>query len=317
VVPRSSSPVPLRTLLRTMREPRFAALSALMILVALICTAAGTWQVYRLDYKVRTNAELRHNAHQPPVPVGDILPFVGSGSRPPTHQIEFRQATATGSYDAPHQGLVRNRTLEGIPGYLVLTPFRTSQGTLLVVRGFAPAPKGGGLPAVPVAPQTPTTITVRIQAGESRDDAAAHLPAHQLESVNPSQQAARLGTPVYDGYGQLLAGQPGLGSLLAVPDPSLSNPAGGAVEPQHLAYVLQWFLFALLALAAPVVMARSELRDRAGHPADDLQAALEGNPVSDAAEPAPTASEVAQVEPSADESRAARLADRYGRARRT
>lgn len=284
-----------------------------MILVAIICTAAGTWQVYRLAYKVRTNAELRHNAHETPKPVADILPLVGSGSRPSTHQIEFRQATATGSYDAAHQGLVRNRTLEGISGYLVLTPFRTGQGTLLVVRGFAPAPKTGGLPAVPAAPQTPTTITVRIQAAESRDDAAATLPEHQLESINPSEQAARVGAPVYEGYGQLMPGQPGLGSLLAVPDPSLSNPAGGAVEPQHLAYVLQWFLFALLALAAPVVMARSELRDRAGHPADDLQAALEGGP-DDAAPPAaPTGS----AAPSAQDLRAARLADRYGQARRT
>jgi cytochrome oxidase assembly protein ShyY1 len=304
-------------LLRTLREPRFAALSALMMLVAIICTAAGAWQVYRLDYKVRTNAELRHNAHEAPVPVGDVLPLVGSRSAPSTHQIEFRQATAAGSYDAAHQGLVRNRTLQGIPGYLVLTPFRTSQGILLVVRGFAPAPKAGGLPAVPVAPQTPTTVRVRIQAAESRDDAAASLPDHQLESINPSEQAARLGTPVYDGYGQLLPGQPGLGSLLAVPDPSLSNPAGGAVEPQHLAYVLQWFLFALLALAAPVVMARSELRDRAGQPADDLQAALEAETAGDGDGDAPAAGRAAPAEPSAEQSRAARLADRYGRARRS
>ena len=309
--------MPLRTLLRTLREPRFVALSALMILVAIICTAAGTWQVYRLAYKVHTNAEFRHNAHESPAPVADILPLAGSHSAPSKHQIEFRQATATGSYDAAHQGLVRNRTLEGIPGYLVLTPFTQTKRTLLVVRGFAPAPKTGGLPAVPAPPQTPTTITVRIQPGESRADAAASLPDHQLESINPSEQGARLGTPVYAGYGQLLAGQPGLDSLLAVPDPSLSNPAGGAVEPQHLAYVLQWFLFALLALAAPVVMARSELRDRAGRPANDLQAALEAGSIDSADNDAPPADQMTPAPPSAEELRAARLADRYGQVRRT
>ena len=33
--------------------------------------------------------------------------------------------TATGSYDGAHQWLVRERTVDGDTGYLVLTPLRT------------------------------------------------------------------------------------------------------------------------------------------------------------------------------------------------
>ena len=52
-----------------------------------------------------------------------------------------------------------------------------------------------------------------------------------------------------------------------LPGPDLSNPAGGAEEPQHAAYVVQWYLFALLALCAPFVMAAAERRrDQAGQP---------------------------------------------------
>ena len=86
-----------------------------------------------------------------------------------------------------------------------------------------------------------------------------------------------------------------------MPDPDLSNPAGGAVEPQHLAYVIQWFLFALLALAAPLVMARTDSR-RPDH--EDANAA---RGFEEFAQPAP---------PPADDERAARLADRYGATRR-
>ena len=57
-----------------------------------------------------------------------------------------------------------------------------------------------------------------------------------------------------------MSSQPGTAGLIQIPAPDLSNPAGGAIEPQHLAYVIQWFLFAALALAAPFVMARAETR---------------------------------------------------------
>ena len=88
---------------------------------------------------------------------------------------------------------------------------------------------------------------------------------------------------------QLLAKQPGdRGPHDRCPHPGLSNPAGGAVEPQHFAYVIQWFLFALLALAAPFAMARAERKEQA-----------------DAG--------VTAVPQTPEEQRATRLADRYGR----
>ncbi|MGI8666990.1 MAG: hypothetical protein ACR2N4_13305, partial [Jatrophihabitans sp.] len=75
-----------------------------------------------------------------------------------------------------------------------------------------------------------------------------------------AEQASRIGAPVWDGYGELLAGQPGGAGLKLIPAPDLSNPAGGAEEPQHAAYVVQWYLFGLLALAAPFILAAAERR---------------------------------------------------------
>src|SRR4029078_826108 len=96
----------------------------------------------------------------------------------------------------------------------------------------------------------------------SRDDSAAQLPGRQVESINATDQAARLGRPVFRGYGELMEGQPGSIELTTISSPDLSNPAGGALEPQHFAYIIQWYLFAALAVAAPFAMARAETRQR-------------------------------------------------------
>ena len=105
--------------LTTLRQPRFARLAALMLVVATGCIIAGTWQIARFDWKRGENGELRHNAHAKVVPVAQVLPLTGSGRTPSGKSIEFRHVTASGSYDAEHQSLVRHRSVNGTVGYLV------------------------------------------------------------------------------------------------------------------------------------------------------------------------------------------------------
>lgn len=262
-----------------------------MLIVALGCIGAGTWQIVRFDGKVRANDALTANAHAATAQVRDVLPLVGAPG-PDPDAVRYRTVTATGTFDPGHQGLVRLRSVDDLQGYYVLTPFPTTDGrTLLVVRGFVPGHADGAPPATIAAPPAgAVTIRARIQTGESKRDQPSGIPAGQLSSINPHDQAARLGTKVYDGYAELLQGQPGTAGLTALPAPDLSNPAGGAVEPQHFAYIIQWYLFAILALAAPVVMARAERRE---HDAGEAQPE------------APRRSD--------EERRAAKLSDRYGR----
>jgi cytochrome oxidase assembly protein ShyY1 len=285
---------------RTLREPRYATLGALMVVVAIACVLAGTWQIARYEDKHHANDHLRVNAHRPTVGVAAVLPLVGSGRAPSEDDVEFRTVRATGTYDASGQSLVRGRTVDGdTVGFLILTPFRTGGATLLVVRGFLAQSNSGAVP-VPASPPTGrVTVVARTQSPESRNDAAAQLTRHQVESINPRQQARRLGTPVYDGYAELDAGQPGTAGLTAIPKPDLSNPAGGALEPQHFAYVIQWYLFAILALAAPFAMARADRRNARRDAEVDFDAA-------------PPAVETIS-EPTEGELRARKIADRYGR----
>ena len=255
-----------------------------MGLVALVCIAAGTWQIVRLEGKVSANDALRANAHAAAVPVATLLPLT-SGAAPAKDDIELHTVTATGRYDRADQVLVRNRNVDGRDGYLVLTPLLTDHAALLVVRGFVQERADGDpLPVAP-APTGVVTVSARVVQGESKGEA---LSSGTVAAINPTQQASRLGRPTYDGFAELLAKQPGTGGLTAMPSPDLSNPAGGAVEPQHFAYILQWYLFALLALAAPFAMARAEGREQ-------------------------RAAGVRPTPRTPEQARAARLADRYGR----
>lgn len=252
-------------MLSILRQPRYLGLSALMVVVAIVCGLAGTWQIFRFDEKHAANHHLRSDARDRPSLVTDAL---GPAAAPTSdgRAQKFRIVTASGQYLPAAQTLLRGQTSESDDiGYLVITPLRTSQGVLLIARGFVPQTNAADTSPsdVPSPPTGPVTVTARLEPASTGADRYGRLPGSQVDTVNAAAQATRLHQPVWNAYAELLGGQPGAAGLQTIPAPDLSNPAGGAEEAQHLAYVAQWYLFALLALAAPLVMARSELkRDR-------------------------------------------------------
>jgi hypothetical protein len=170
-----------------------------------------------------------------------------------------------------------------------------------------------------------------LESTGTTDDGATELSNGEIASINPAEQAARRNTAVFDTYLTLNADQPGTSGVSVLPGPDLSNPAGGAYEGQHFAYIIQWYLFALLALAAPFAIGRHEVRDAQRRflgidpaneqfdiPAsieapqrlqltDGMNRALDGACAHDVA--------IARAAPPTTEQwqRAAQLADRYGR----
>ncbi|MHA3703507.1 SURF1 family protein [Jatrophihabitans sp. YIM 134969] len=301
----------MRRLVRDLASSRYAALTLLMVVIAVVCVVAGTWQVFRYDGKHLANDDLRANARDAPAPVASVLPLVGAGAAPGQDAIEFRPVTATGVYDLDDQLLVRRQQVDDRNGYFVLTPLRTTAGpVLLVVRGFVADTTLDRAPTdVPTPPAGTVTVTARTQASDTGDDKFRALGNGQVDLVNATSAADRLGTDVYAGYAELEGGQAGTAGLTAIPAPDLSNPAGGAFELQHLAYIVQWYLFAGLALAAPVVMVRTD-RKRA---ADDA-AAREQEAERNRAQRKPGA-DLLPVNPSRPRAPSAeeRLAERYGR----
>lgn len=265
-----------------LRQARYLALLFGGLVLAVVCVGAGLWQVHRYHGKHDENSLLRHNDARPAVPVSRLL----SPDGPMDPDEQFRRVTAHGRYDVADQLFVRQRQVDQQAGYLVLTPLRTDAGpVLLVVRGWTPV--GGSAtqtPTVSPPPAGEVSLTGRAYPSE----AASHqrgLPAGQIERIDVPALARRLGAATYGGYVEMISQSPAQHGLRAMPRPDLSNPAGGAFEGQHLAYVVQWFFFAALALAAPPVLAWAEARRDAA----DLDDSPDGSPGDTAAEDADAA----------------------------
>lgn len=240
------------------------ALVSLGLVLGGACGAAGVWQWHRFGEKKLADDELRAAAAQPIAPVDQVLTL----SRVVDDTVRFRTVTATGRYDGTRQLLVRRRQVNDTPGFLVITPLRTSSGrTLFIDRGFIPATGAATLtPTPPDPPAGEVQVTARVLPTET-GGLGANLPDRQIERIDVQALAAKDGVPTYPAFGELISSTPPEQSLSPLPAPDLSNPAGGAFVAQHLAYVVQWFLFSGFALAGPVILLLLDRRARRREPA--------------------------------------------------
>jgi len=261
--------------LAVLRQGRYLRLLAVALVAAALCGAAGRWQYERWHGKRDANAELRANAAAAPVPVETLL----APGRAFDPALRMRPVRASGRYDPAGEVYVRQRQVENEAAFLVVTPLRTTAGpVLLVVRGWVPA--GGSAletPRVPAPPDGEVSVLGRAYPSEP-GGSSTRLPDRQVNRIDAAAIGQRLGAETFQGYAELVdqqppnagpasAGSPGAGSpgagktsLSVLPTPDLSNPAGGADEWQHLAYVVQWYLFAVIALLAPFLLAYLERR---------------------------------------------------------
>jgi len=108
---------------RPLLWPTFFALPALLILLAL-----GTWQVQRLEWKNQLIHDFETRATADPIelPVGAVSP-----------DMEFRRLSLTGEFDHDGEIYLTGRTYEGNAGFHIVTPFRLTDGRIILVnRGW-------------------------------------------------------------------------------------------------------------------------------------------------------------------------------------
>lgn len=240
------------------------ALISLGLVLGCACGAAGVWQWHRFGEKKTADDELRAAAARPTAPVDEVLTL----GRVVDDTVRFRTVSATGRYDATRQLVVRQRQIADTPGFLVITPLRTTSGrTLFIDRGFIAATGAATLtPTPPDPPAGEVQITARVLPTET-GGLGTGLPDRQIERIDVQALAARDGVPTYPAFGELISSTPPEQGLAPLPAPDLSNPAGGAFVAQHLAYVVQWFLFSGFALAGPVILLLLDRRARRREPA--------------------------------------------------
>ena len=235
----------------------------LAAIFAAACVFLGRWQ---MDRRAETLAEINRvvtNYSATPIPFDQARDeFSVLDPSKEWTQVELR-----GTYDADGQRIVRNRPLNGQPGYEVVVPFTLETGeTVVIDRGWLPiGNKNPGSPdSIPAPPSGSVTAVVRLKHGEPQLDRGA--PDGQLASIDLPTYADQLGYPVLAGaYGQLASESP------ASPDMPLPFPKPATEEGTHLSYSLQWFAFGVLMFVGFGYAARQQARNAAIDAEDELE----------------------------------------------
>jgi cytochrome oxidase assembly protein ShyY1 len=219
------------------------------------CVFLGRWQ---MDRRAETLAEINRitsNYSATPVPFAQVKDQF-SRLDP---QREWTQVELKGSYDTAGQRVVRNRPLNGQPGYEVVVPFRLDSGeTVVIDRGWLPIGNDNpGRPdSVPAPPAGSVTVVARLKHGEPELQRGA--PDGQLASIDLAAYSSQLGYPLLTGaYGQLASESP------AVQEMPLPFPRPSTDEGTHLSYSLQWFAFGVLMFVGFGYAARQQARNAA------------------------------------------------------
>ena len=161
----------------------------------------------------------------------------------------FARLELNGEFEAEHQFLLDNRSHAGQPGYEVLTPFRTTDGRLVLVnRGWVPF---GGyrdrLPDVSMAAVAPVSIRGRIDelpsgglaSGHAAPDGNASWPK-VTSFPSHAELASALGVSLQNRIVLLDPDAPG-GYVREWSPP-------GMPPTRHYSYAIQWWGFAAVLL---------------------------------------------------------------------
>ena len=215
---------------RLQRGATIAAGIAFLLLIGL-----GVWQLERLQWKDALIAERETGSRAAPIE----LPAGGAE----LGGLDFRHAHATGSFDHAREMLLAARSMNGNPGYHVVTPFKLDDGrTLLVDRGW-----------IPLDRKDPATRAAGQIAGAAEIDGLIRLPRaqHWLEPDNEPAKAIWYWVDL-----------PAMGAAAGVEADRLApvyleagsapNPGGFPIGGQsrielsndHLQYALTWFALA-------------------------------------------------------------------------
>ncbi len=231
-----------------LRQPRWIAAFLVGLLVAVACVRLGLWQLDRLDERRDRNAQIEARLDEPARPLTGLrLEFDDDPD-----DLAYRNAIVEGVYRAEDEFISVGRVYGDVKGALVATPLDLEDGSvLIVVRGIVP----GDTPGPPLVgyetPTAPVVLQGRLSAGEE--------PSRIEEPAPDSGDLTSLSRVDLAFVDEWVEGDV-LPFALLLDDQVPSGAAGEPVpipneeltEGSHLGYAVQWFAFALIALAGGV-----------------------------------------------------------------
>lgn len=239
------------------RGPRsLGALVFLSVMAGIVFAgfmALGTWQIYRLSWKLDLIRRVDARVHAAPVAPPPANAVVTAASD------EYRHVRVTGHYVAGAQALVRASTDLG-SGSWVMSPLRQADGSIVMInRGFVPqgwCVKAGQCPADPAGP---VTVTGLLRVTEPRggflsknDPAGDHWYSRDVRAIGEARHLS-------DVAGYFIDEEASAGRASDVPVGGLTVIS---FPNNHLVYAITWFGLALMTALGTAYVAREERRLR-------------------------------------------------------
>ncbi|HEV7816284.1 MAG TPA: SURF1 family protein [Janthinobacterium sp.] len=243
-------------------------LAACAVLVTLGFTALGTWQVFRLQWKLDLIQRVEQRVHAAPAPA----PGPAGWAQVNAAADEYRHVRLSGNFLYESSTRVQAATELG-SGFWLLTPLCGTDGSIVLVnRGFIPF--SAAVPAPAAAPQavacaprgadaSVVNLTGLLRISEPgggflrhNDAAGEHWYSRDVQAIAAARSLSRL-SHVAPYFVDADAGQE------AVQAQGVSvRPVGGltviSFHNNHLVYALTWYALALMMAGACLWVAREE-----------------------------------------------------------
>lgn len=226
-------------------RPRWLAFHVLVVGLVVLFVGLGLWQLDRLGQRRERNTVLRVALAAEPfaLPESELAP-------------EFTRVVVAGRWRSGGDVYVRYPLSEdGQPGFHVLSPLDTSDGAVVVNRGWIPVDEGRddrrdtGPPlresrVVAISGLVRNSQRAKSEVGRTTGDP----PVPTLTAVDTAQLDTLVDGGVRPQWIQLET-PAGEGDPRPLPAPEIT-------EASHLFYALQWFAFAAIAVVGWAVLAR-------------------------------------------------------------
>lgn len=226
-------------MLRALRQPKWIVAATFVVAVAAVCIWLGLWQLDRLEQRQLVNAEGKERIEAEPVDLATLL----AEAEGDLESLEYRRVFAMGRYDPTKEILIRSRVHLGQAGFHVVTPFVADEGwAVLVNRGWVPLSMD--TPPVEARPDTGRQrVQGWVQLPQTRPPFGPEdLPGDQMifNRVDVGRIGEQMDHDVASVYIVAIEEDDELPAEVPVPEFDDEGP--------HLAYAIQWFGFAAVAL---------------------------------------------------------------------
>ena len=217
--------------------------------------ALGTWQVYRLRWKLDLIATVDARVDASPVPTPGPSAWPGLTA----DADQYLHVTAQGTFDNARETFVQAVTDEG-PGFWVLTPFHTDGGfTVLMNRGFVPPERRDAATRAAGQFGGETSVTGLLRIDEPggaflrhNDPAADRWFSRDVRAIAAKRGLTAPVAPYFiDADRAPMPGRYPIGGLTVVAFPN-----------NHLVYAITWYAMGLGLAGALVWVIRDERRAR-------------------------------------------------------